>query len=167
VGASLAHGWQALKPQAWMMKFSSLHQYGSLADLMETLPDTVLDEYVFDRAAAEGKTTGGLEDGSYMCLLFDTIRTEAEAEVGLLLATKLTLHRVFATFPTKASLGLEAYLRYFLDKLEAGDEILDSDDSMEEVPPPPAEGAIFWCASLFPSVFSTRSKQKVERPAGK
>ena len=99
MGASLAHGWQALKPQAWMMKFSSLHQYGSLAELMETLPDTVLDEYVFDRAAAEGKTTGGLEDGSYMCLLFDTIRTEAEAEVGLLFSDQADTAPCVRNFP--------------------------------------------------------------------
>ena len=35
----------------------------------------VLDRFLFERAAELGMETGGAEDGSHLCLLFDTIQT--------------------------------------------------------------------------------------------
>ena len=77
--AQLTHGWEALKPMAWMMKYSELAYYNSTEELLSAQATSsqhvVLDEFLFSRARELGMTTGGIEDGSYMCLLFDCRET--------------------------------------------------------------------------------------------
>jgi hypothetical protein len=91
VGRRLTHGWEALKPMAWMMKYSELAAFRTTAELVKAGASsrTVLDKFIFEQAARSGMRTGGMEDGSHMCLLFDTIETrdEAIAYIGNFLAT--------------------------------------------------------------------------------
>ena len=61
---------------------------------------------MFSRARELGMATGGVEDGSYMCLLFDTIETVPEAS---------------------------AYISVFLDGLENGVVVSATENSMEEL----------------------------------
>ena len=87
VGPRLVTGWQALKPMAWMMKYSSLAEYETLDELLDAEADhLVLDHFIFQQAAQAGMLTGGIEDGSYMCLLFDTIETVPEASACVYLS---------------------------------------------------------------------------------
>ena len=99
--------WEALKPMAWMLKYSALASYDSLEELVQAHKDHhVLDKFIFEKAEQAGMKTGGLEDGSYMCLLFDTIESKAEAS---------------------------AYIGNFLGALKDGMVMQVSDDNAEEI----------------------------------
>jgi hypothetical protein len=95
---------------AWMMKYSELAYYNSsealLAAQAASSQHVVLDEFLFSRARELGMVTGGIEDGTYMCVLFDTIETVPEAS---------------------------AYISVFLDGLENGVVVSATDDNLQEL----------------------------------
>ncbi len=51
----------------------------------------VLDRFLFERAAEMGMVTGGAEDGSHVCLLFDTIQTVVSTRLPYLEVVKLNV----------------------------------------------------------------------------
>ena len=66
----------------------------------------VLGRFLFERATEMGMETGGAEDGSHVCLLFDTIQTVEEASAylgafldGLVNGVAVTIHIHFHPTP--------------------------------------------------------------------